>query len=431
MSYTRETVVDSNPGGDSVKQACLDLDTDLSNIFDHLNTHEAATTGAGIHGMGASTICGTDLTQTLTNKTFTIPTINSPSITGGTIFNPTITGTGTLAGVMTASGLTLNSPTISSPTITNATLQVPIIVVGSDADGDIWYRSSGKVTRLPKGSAYQELQMNSGATAPAWAASPASLFTAAGDILYASAINTPARLAKGSAYQGLIMDSGGNFPSWGASMQSLLTAQADIIYASAAYTPARLAKGSAYQHLGLNAGNTAPEWQSSLQSLMTAQGDLVYASSANTPAKLAKGTAYQTLRMNSGATAPEWASPLKSPTLVSFWMTSDHYIQGMDTSYTTKTSIKVYIPLGATYCRFSVYMQSAGSTGYIRLNISSSNSDGVSVASGVWQWKDVGNAFDISSFAGSLVTLNVQMYNNVGDPQTVDLQRLIVYLCTS
>ena len=39
-----------------------------------------------------------------------------------------------------------------------------------------------------------------------------------------------------------------------------LTATGDVLYASAANTPARLALGSAGQILVVNAGATAPEW---------------------------------------------------------------------------------------------------------------------------------------------------------------------------
>jgi hypothetical protein len=42
--------------------------------------------------------------------------------------------------------------------------------LGSDADGDIYYRSSGALARLAKGTADQVLTMNAGATAPEWAA---------------------------------------------------------------------------------------------------------------------------------------------------------------------------------------------------------------------------------------------------------------------
>jgi hypothetical protein len=178
------------------------------------------------------------------------------------------------------------------------------------AAGDLIYGSAANTpSKLAKGTARQVLQMNSGETAPEWAASPQSILTAQADLLYASAANTLARLAKGTARQILQINSGATAPEWADSPQSILTAQADLLYASAANTLARLAKGSAYQHLGMNSGATAPEWQASLQSLMTAQADLIYASSANTPARLAKGTGLQVLRMNSGATAPEWATP--------------------------------------------------------------------------------------------------------------------------
>lgn len=43
--------------------------------------------------------------------------------------------------------------------------------VGSDADGDIYYRSSGVLTRLGKGAADTYLRMNTGATAPEWSES--------------------------------------------------------------------------------------------------------------------------------------------------------------------------------------------------------------------------------------------------------------------
>tara|TARA_R100000963_G_scaffold21372_1_gene14960 strand:+ start:827 stop:1318 length:492 start_codon:yes stop_codon:yes gene_type:complete len=39
--------------------------------------------------------------------------------------------------------------------------------------------------------------------------------TTAGDILYASANNTPARLAKGAAAQALVMNAGATAPEWG------------------------------------------------------------------------------------------------------------------------------------------------------------------------------------------------------------------------
>ena len=44
------------------------------------------------------------------------------------------------------------------------------MTLGSDADGDTYYRASNVLTRLAKGTAAQVLTMNGGATAPEWAA---------------------------------------------------------------------------------------------------------------------------------------------------------------------------------------------------------------------------------------------------------------------
>lgn len=84
--------------------------------------------------------------------------------------------------------------------------------------------------------------------------------TTAGDLPYATADATWARLAKGTAYQGLAMNSGATAPEWVATLQSLLTTQGDLPYASSANTPTRLAKGTAGQILTMNSGATAPEW---------------------------------------------------------------------------------------------------------------------------------------------------------------------------
>lgn len=49
--------------------------------------------------------------------------------------------------------------TYPNPTVAKITL-------GSDADGDIYYRAAGVLARLPKGTALQLVRMNAGATAP-------------------------------------------------------------------------------------------------------------------------------------------------------------------------------------------------------------------------------------------------------------------------
>jgi hypothetical protein len=90
------------------------------------------------------------------------------------------------------------------------------LILGSDADGDIYYRASNVTTRLPKGTAGQTLKMNTGATAPEWGAANIVLGSDAdGDIYYrASSVTT--RLPKGTAGQILKMNSGATAPEWGA-----------------------------------------------------------------------------------------------------------------------------------------------------------------------------------------------------------------------
>ena len=68
--------------------------------------------------------------------------------------------------------------------------------------------------------------------------------TTAGDIVYATGDNALARLGIGSARQVLQMNSGATAPEWAASAQSTMTAKGDILAASAANTLARLAVGA-------------------------------------------------------------------------------------------------------------------------------------------------------------------------------------------
>jgi hypothetical protein len=68
--------------------------------------------------------------------------------------------------VMRATTDTLTNKTISA---SSNTLGSVTMTLGSDADGDLYYRSSNVLTRLAKGTALQTLRMNAGATAPEWA----------------------------------------------------------------------------------------------------------------------------------------------------------------------------------------------------------------------------------------------------------------------
>lgn len=253
--------------------------------------------------------------------------------------------------------------------------------------GDMIYRKSTGAAILPIGTAYYTLGVNSGATAPQWVASLQSLMTAKGDIVYASAANTPARLAKaandgailtqasdipswlakGTAYQHLGMKSDASAPEWQASANSVLTAAGDMLYASGANTLARLAKGTAYQALQMNSGATAPEWVNSLASLLTAKGDLVYASAANTPARLAVGSTDQYLKMSSDG-IPAWATEnntvIPSDTVI-LSSTSKKTVAASTDGVTAKSFViqaEGYYRVKALTCNFSTNFSSGGDT---------------------------------------------------------------------
>ena len=89
--------------------------------------------------------------------------------------------------------------------------------IWTDTDANISYRRNDANTgwipfALDLGTAYQNLSVNSGATAQAYQASIQSLLTAQGDVIYASAANTPARLAKGTS--GQYLQIGATIPAW-------------------------------------------------------------------------------------------------------------------------------------------------------------------------------------------------------------------------
>lgn len=109
MAYVRTQNVDDNPAGDTVERAILDLDEDMTNIFADLNIHEPLTTG--VHGVGAGSIVGTTLAQSLSAKT---------------LVSPVITGS------VNASGATISSPTITNATVQSSTVNglTPLVTAG-------------------------------------------------------------------------------------------------------------------------------------------------------------------------------------------------------------------------------------------------------------------------------------------------------------
>jgi hypothetical protein len=92
---------------------------------------------------------------------------------------------------------------------------------------------------------------------------------------------------------------------------AIVDAKGDIVAASADDTPARLAVGTDNQRLVAASGEaTGLKYVADTQNtVIDAAGDLVYGTAADTLGRLAIGTAGQVLQVNSGATAPEWAAP--------------------------------------------------------------------------------------------------------------------------
>jgi hypothetical protein len=139
--------------------------------------------------------------------------------------------------------------------------------------------------------------------------------TTLGDIAYRSATaNTNTKLAIGTTGQVLTVVAG--VPAWATSddanaiQNAIVDAKGDIVAASAADTPARLAVGTDNQRLVAASGEaTGLKYVSDTQNtVIDAAGDLVYGTAADTLGRLAIGTAGQVLKVNAGATAPEWGA---------------------------------------------------------------------------------------------------------------------------
>lgn len=131
--YTRTTVVDSGPAGDTTKQAVLDVDTDLTGIVAAYNVHDAATTS--VHGFtGAKTGSGAMVganTPTLITPVLGVATATS-------INKVAITAPATSATLTIADGKTLTcneSLTLAAHPVGGLSVATSANVVGSLAVG--------------------------------------------------------------------------------------------------------------------------------------------------------------------------------------------------------------------------------------------------------------------------------------------------------
>jgi hypothetical protein len=115
---------------------------------------------AGSAGTSIMSVGGANILVDSPRGTMTLSNVDAIDATTETTLESAIDSLSNLVTVGTITSGTLS---------TGAVLADVTMTLGSDADGDIYYRSSNKLTRLAKGTADQVLTMNAGATAPEWA----------------------------------------------------------------------------------------------------------------------------------------------------------------------------------------------------------------------------------------------------------------------
>lgn len=87
----------------------------------------------------------------------------------------------------------------ATQTLTNKTLTSPVVNVGSDATGDMYYRNAGVLTRIPVGSDNQIMKLNG--TTPNWEAET-TVIAATESAEGISRIATAAQITAGTATEG-------------------------------------------------------------------------------------------------------------------------------------------------------------------------------------------------------------------------------------
>jgi len=146
-------------------------DTGTRSLISIVNDDAAATWTTCLKLQQDSTGLALDSTWSINVSTWNDLQINSASVLNATTLGSGVTGS-SLTSVWTITSGTLGAW---------AVLAWVTMTIGSDADWDIYYRSSNVLTRLAKGAAYQTLRINSWATAPEWVDKTESIIVAIWD----------------------------------------------------------------------------------------------------------------------------------------------------------------------------------------------------------------------------------------------------------
>ena len=141
---------------------------------DGVKVYVMSTTGQIVQTYSAHATSHTDGTNDIQSSSLTqkgiVELATGAETTTGTDATRAVTPDGLKDGYQGSSNVATVGTVISGTLSTGAVLADVTMTLGSDADGDTYYRTSNKLTRLAKGTATEVLTMNAGATAPEWAA---------------------------------------------------------------------------------------------------------------------------------------------------------------------------------------------------------------------------------------------------------------------
>ena len=314
-NYTRTTTVDHGPSGDSVEQAVIDVDTDLTGVIAAYNAHDTATTS--VHGCtGAAT--GTGALVRATSPTLVTPALGTPS--AGVITNctgsPTLTApalgtpasgtltsctglpmttgvTGTLPVANGGTGVTSSTGTVAVVLSTSPTLVTPLL--GTPTSGTLTNCTGLPLTTGVTGT----LPVANGGTGVTSSTGTVAVVLSTSPTLVTPLLGTPTSGTLTNC-TGLPISTG--VSGLGSNVATFLATPSSANLASAVTDET----GS-----GALVFATSPTLVTPAFTLGSdADGDMYYRASSAL-ARLAKGAANLKLFMNAGATAPEWAVGIK------------------------------------------------------------------------------------------------------------------------